>query len=107
MEQAIQVEREMAEVRSDVSAIREQMHTVFNRLDKQDEMIASVNDLALSVRDLTNGQATMQARLKRIGDDLDEMQRKPARRWDAMVDKFLTAVVAALAAFLLGRLGLS
>lgn len=106
MEQAIQVEREMAEVRTDVAAIREQIHTVFNRLDKQDEMIASVNDLALSVRDLTNRQATMQSQLEHIGDNMEEMRSKPARRWDAMVDKFLTAVVAALAAFLLGRLGL-
>ena len=37
---------------------------------------------------------------------LSELEAKPGKRWDGMVDKAVWAVLAAVIAFLLGRLGL-
>lgn len=36
----------------------------------------------------------------------EEQQKKPVRRWDALVDKAVWAVLAAVIAFILGRFGL-
>lgn len=37
---------------------------------------------------------------------LSELESKPAKRWDGIVDKAIWAVMAAVIAFLLGRVGL-
>lgn len=37
---------------------------------------------------------------------LSELEAKPAKRWDGLVEKALWAVCAAVIAFLLGRIGL-
>ena len=37
---------------------------------------------------------------------LSELEAKPGKRWDGMVDKAVWAVLAAVIAFLLGRVGL-
>ncbi len=44
--------------------------------------------------------------LDRLRDAIEELKAKPAKRWDGIVDKALWAVLAAVIAFFLGRLGL-
>jgi len=57
--------------------------------------------------------AELDATLHTIGENVDKLvQRqaeedaKPRKRWDGVVDKIIWAVLAAVIAFLLGRLGL-
>ncbi len=41
-----------------------------------------------------------------LNQKLSELEAKPGRRWEGIVDKGLWAVLAAVIAFLLGRVGL-
>lgn len=57
--------------------------------------------------------ARLDVQLQGIEDNLrklvswqEDQQQKPGRRWDGIVDKAVWAVLAAVIAFLLGRLGL-
>lgn len=62
---------------------------------------------------LEQNGAALKATLDSMDGKLDELTAsvkvltdKPAKRWDSMVDKAVWAVLAAVIAFLLGRLGL-
>ena len=50
--------------------------------------------------------ATIMEKLDKLLAWQEEQQSRPARRWERVAEKFLTAAAAALAAFLLGRMGL-
>jgi hypothetical protein len=38
--------------------------------------------------------------------EVEELKEKPAKRWDGLVDKIITVIVAALVGFLLAKIGL-
>ena len=65
------------------------------------------------IRELEKAQAvqreqydTILAKLEEMAKSIAELSAKPGKRWDAIVDKAIWAVVAAVIAFLLARLGL-
>lgn len=44
--------------------------------------------------------------VRKLTDKINEVESKPGKRWDGLVDKAIWAVCAAVIAFLLGRVGL-
>ena len=48
----------------------------------------------------------MESDVKEIKSDVKTLDEKPAKRWEAVVEKALLAVVAAVVAYFLGRMGL-
>jgi hypothetical protein len=106
MEQAIQIERELSEIKAKQAAADEQHKTIFNRLDKQDKMIECVQGLVCSVDRLTTKLAGMQDKVDDMCNDLDEIKSKPAKRAETVAMDVVKIVVAALVGFLLSRLGM-
>ena len=49
---------------------------------------------------------TMNGSVEALSGKVDTLESKPGKRWDAIVDKAVWAVLAAVIAFLLGRIGL-
>ena len=81
-------ERELATLRSEVSAI-------FHRMDEQLTIARAVYDLAAdmkvarqSIDILTNGQ-------EKIAQDVEELKSKPGRRWESIT---LTSVITLISA---------
>ena len=48
----------------------------------------------------------MNGSVEALSGKVDTLESKPGKRWDAIVDKAVWAVLAAVIAFLLGRIGL-
>ena len=48
----------------------------------------------------------MSSRLSEALDTISEIEQKPAKRWDSVVDKILLAVIGAVVAYMLAKLGL-
>lgn len=63
------------------------------------DLTASVASLAKSVEQLAKSQ-------EKQGKRLEDLEQKPANRWDNLVDKIIWAVCAAVIAFVLARIGL-
>lgn len=99
-------EREIAGIKSEQSAQKEQLRTVFTRLDQQDKVLDAVTDLALSVRDLSNAQANTSEKVTNLCNDMEIIKTKPAKRWEAILDKIIMTVLGALVMFVLAKLGL-
>lgn len=104
--EVIQLEREIADIKSTQAALEQQAKTLFNRIGQMEELVKSVQTLALSVRDLTNAQANTSSAVKTLRKDVDEIKSEPGKRWKAVADKALMLVVGALIGYILKMLGL-
>lgn len=76
------------------------------RIKKLEGEHETLQQLATSVAVMAEQLKTMNANVNNLTSKVDELEEKPGKRWDAIVDKIIWAVLAAVIAFLLGRLGL-
>lgn len=102
----IRLEREISDIRADQATVVEQIKSIVERLDKQDEILKAVNELALSVRDLSNAQVNTKEKVDSLCTDMATMKSKPAKRWESLVEKALSASVGGLIAYILLKLGI-
>ncbi len=84
-----------------------------HRLDELAERVDVLNRLTTAVEVMAAEQkhqgetmTEIKTDVTALGRKVDIMEKKPAKRWEGIVDKAIWAVLAAVIAFLLGRLGL-
>lgn len=77
-----------------------------HRLDDVEKRQDDMEKLVTAVEVLATKQQAMESDVREIKVDVKAMAEKPGKRWDAVVDKIVWAVLAAVIAFLLGRIGL-
>ena len=75
-----------------------------HRLDEMDEKVDTLNRLATAVevmateqRHQTETMAEIKTDVTALGTKVDAIEKKPGKRWDGMVDKFLYGLVGVLA----------
>lgn len=79
---------------------------MFQRLNKQAGLIEDIQELSSSVSVLANNMKSMLEEQQRQNKRLEELEKKPGKRWDAVVDKALMLLVGALLGYILIKLGL-
>jgi predicted nuclease with TOPRIM domain len=89
-----------------LAKLEERAKSNSHRLDAVEKRQDSLDELVSAVATVKTEQGHIQDDVKEIKDDVKELTGKPAKRWESIVDKLILAVVAAVAAYLLGRLGL-
>lgn len=99
MEQRIDLEHRLTEVEA-----RSRSNT--KRLDEVEKRQDDLEVLASSVSALAAREERVESDVKEIKADVKTLAAKPGKRWDGLVDKVVWAVLAAVIAFLLGRIGL-
>lgn len=77
-----------------------------HRLDDVEKRQDNLEDLVGTVKVLADREARVETDVQEIKTDVKSLKDKPGKRWDGLWDKVLWAVVAAVIAFLLGRIGL-
>lgn len=77
------------------------------RLDKFDELVEVVRELATSMKLMAEKQVTTETKVSQIDQKLEALEQKPAKRWESIVEKVILTVVAALVGFALAKLGLT
>lgn len=73
---------------------------VERKLEDNAEMLASIATLAQQ-------QERMEEDIKEMKGDVKTLTAKPGKRWEAIVDKALLAIVAALVVYALAQLGIN
>ena len=92
--------REISEIKETIARQDERIKTLYNRVNKQDELIGTVNKLAISVGRIADGQETIKRDIGGLRCDLDDIKGKPAKRWDAVI----LAAISAIVAYIIGRI---
>lgn len=89
-----------------LSKVEERAKSNTKRLDEIEERQNNLDELVASVRVLATREERVEKDVTEIKADVKSIKEKPGQRWEAMVDKIAWAIVAAVIAFLLGRIGL-
>lgn len=101
-------EQEMAVKLAEVDA-RSKSNT--HRLNEMDEKVDTLNRLTIAVEVMATEQkhqtetmTEIKTDVAALGQKVDAIEKKPGKRWDGMVDKFIYGIVGALATALAGGL---
>lgn len=69
------------------------------RQDKFDELNASIKTLAVR-------EQQVESDVKEIKGDVKSLTNKSGQKWDSLIDKIITVLVAAIVGFILAKIGL-
>jgi uncharacterized protein YoxC len=76
------------------------------RIKKLEGEHETLQQLATSVAVMAEQMKTMNTNVNSLACKVEHLEEKPGKRWDAIVDKVIWAALAAVIAFVLGRIGL-
>ena len=96
----------VSELQQRFAAADEQHKNLYRRLEKAERLADSVQDLALSVRDLVNAQQTTDKKLTGLCSDVAAMKEKPGKRWELLVMDVLKVIVGGVVGYLMVKLGI-
>lgn len=84
------------------------------RIDKLEQTTDAIHSLATSVEILvqeqkhqTEAMADIKKDVGELGGKVDSLEKKPAKKWERIVDILLSLVVGAIAALVFSKIGLS
>ena len=90
----------------ELSAQKEQLKTLFTRVNEQKTLTDSVHKLAISLERLTSAQKSTADKVDDLTGDVEELKNKPAKRWDSATTVVITAIITAVITFILTQVGL-
>lgn len=99
MENDVGIEHRLTEVEQ-----RSKSNT--KRLDKLEESTEAISRLANSMEVMAVRQEQIGADVSELGTKVDELEKKPGKRYEGLVEKIIWAVVAAALTYILGHIGL-
>lgn len=76
------------------------------RIDKLEETVAKIEGLTVAIEKMTVSIGTMATELKSQGERLEQIEAKPAKKWETLVADVIKLIVAALIGFALAKVGL-
>ena len=77
-----------------------------HRLDEMERRQDNLDELVSTVKVLAVREENVENDVKEIKSDVKNLTCKPAKRWDNLVNQIITIIVAAVAGFILAKLGL-
>ena len=92
-------ERRLTEVEERSKSNTHRLDDVEKRQNNLDELVGTVK--ALAVR-----EENVESDVKEIKNDVKSLTSKPGQRWENMVTQIITIIVAAVAGFILAKIGL-
>lgn len=96
----------LAEVDARSKSNTHRLDTVERNAEALHELAASVKVMAGELKCQGDAVEEIKEDVTNLGHKVDSIEKKPAKRWEGIVDKLIWGVVGALLAFLLAKLGL-
>lgn len=106
-EYRLENEKRWADFSVRLKAIEDDNEVINQRLNKQSALVQDIQQLSSSVAVLANNMKSMLDEQQRQNKRLEELEKKPVKRWDAVIDKIVMTVLGALIAFVLLQVGLT
>lgn len=89
-----------------LTEVEERSKSNSHRLDKLEESTEAINRLATSMEVMAERQEQVVETVGKLDSKVTMLEEKPAKRWDALVDKIVWAIAAAMIGFVLAQVGL-
>lgn len=89
-----------------LTTLEEANKTIFIRIDEIKSKQEDLDELVSSVKLLAVREENVENDVKEIKADVKALTNKPAERWNDLIKTILGIVVAAVAGFILAKIGL-
>lgn len=89
-----------------ITAVEDRSKSNQHRLDDLEKRQDNLDELVGTVKVLAVREERVESDVKEIKSDVKGLTGKPGKRWEALAEKAIWAVVAAVIAFILTRIGL-
>ena len=76
------------------------------RLDKLEQTITALNDMAISVKVMATKMETLVGQVDKLDGKVEALEAKPGKRYEGLVEKIIWAVTGAVCAWILSHIGL-
>lgn len=106
-EYRLENEKRWADFSVRMKAIEDDNEVIYQRLNKQSALVQDIEQLSSSVAVLANNMKSLLDEQQRQNKRLEELEKKPVKRWDAVIDKIVMTVLGALIAYVLLQVGLT
>ena len=106
-EYRLETEKRWADFSVRMKSIEDNNGVIYQRLNKQAALVEDIQQLSASVAVLANNMKSLLEEQQLQNKRLEELEKKPAKRWDAVIDKIIMTVLGALIAFVLLQAGLT
>lgn len=106
-EYRLENEKRWADFSVRMKAIEDDNDVIYQRLNKQAALVEDIQQLSSSVAILANNMKSMLEEQQRQNQRLEDLEKKPVKRWDAVIDKIVMTVLGALITFVLLQVGLT
>lgn len=106
-EYRLETEKRWADFSVRMKSIEDNNEVIYQRLNKQAALVKDIQQLSASVAVLANNMKSLLEEQQLQNKRLEELEKKPAKRWDAVIDKIIMTVLGALIAFVLLQAGLT
>lgn len=94
------------EIEHRLTEVEERSKSNTHRLDDMERRQNNLDDLVGTVKVLADREERVEDDVKEIKSDVKSLTSKPAKKWDNLINQIITIVVAAIAGFILARIGL-
>lgn len=89
-----------------LTEVEERSKSNSHRLDDMEKRQDNLDALVGTVKVLADREERVEEDVKEIKSDVKSLTSKPAKRWDSLVNQIITILVAAVAGFVLAKIGL-
>ena len=76
------------------------------RIDEMEKRQNNLDELVTTVKVLAVKEEAVENDVKEIKSDVKSLTSKPAKKWDNLINQIITIVIAAIAGFILAKIGL-
>lgn len=97
----IQSEKDMLQR---LTACEQSVKSAHHRIDKNDELIQSVQTMAVEMRHMNENIADVRGDISDINGKVAAIEAKPAKRWEALIAAIVGAVAGGVGTAIVGAL---
>ena len=83
-----------------VAGMKKEMEAMADRINKLEGLNDALHKVEISIVEMSGRISTMEGSVERIAKSVKELTEKPAKRWDGIVDKMITAIVTAFITYI-------
>lgn len=99
-------EKRWSETEVELQKIKDELVTMSTRLNKQEAVVGDIQQLSLNVASLSQNMQQMLDEMRKQNDRLNNLEQKPIKRWDGILDTIVKVVLTAALGVILYKIGL-
>ena len=97
-------EGEIKEIWERITKVEASDKSAHHRIDSLEKLADSVNSLAVSTSQIATETKALREDYAKADERIDDLEKKPAKRYEAMLMAFLTALCSGIGGYLLAML---